>query len=413
MEFIKTLENLEFVTNLKREIRRKDYKNSNVIAKKVADLFYQIIQNSFKEKNITSQAELVLMVAHLGKIFTAIDPVQFCIGNTVKRILHIIKEEITKVSEDGKNNIDKKPEILLEDIEEARQKFKNIKNFTFGEIEEEKSNRKDSEVEKDKEENEDEDSSEQTSSQKLFELQKMKMNNPLSEDIKDNILKRIEDLMLEIESISDSIKELKEVKDLISDGDIILTSNYSQQVAEILVENAKTKKFKVFVAESAPLFDGRIQAENLAKKGIDTTLIGDDDIYSFMSTMLKVKVLLGARAILVNGGLITYGGAYNICLSAKMLSLHVPVIIAGGTIKLTPMYSFKHELYNEYLSPDLIFGKNVKYHGDISNIQFNNPAFDYVPPDLITMYATNYGIINPNCLYRSFSDIYDKEDYEI
>ena len=342
MESIKTLENLDFIINFKRKIRKKDYKNSNEIAQKVAELFYQIIQNSI-DKSISTQAELVLLVTHLGKVFTAIDPVQFCIGNTIKRIEHIIKEEINKASEEGKNN-DKKPEILSEDIEESRQRFKNMKNFTFGEIEEEKNTRKDSEVEKDKDENEDEDSSEQTSSQKLFELQKLKMNNPITDDIKNNVLKRIEDLMLEIESISDSIKEQKEVKDLISDGDIILTSNYSQQVAEILSENAKTKKFKVFVAESAPLYDGRIQAENLSKKGIDTTIIRDDDIYSFMSTMLKVKVFLGARAILVNGGLITYGGAYNICLSAKMLSLHVPVIIAGGTTKLTPMYSFKHEL---------------------------------------------------------------------
>ena len=106
MEFIKTLENLEYVNNLKRRIRKKDYKNSNEIAKEVADLFYQIIQNSIKEKNITSQAELVLMVTHLGKIITAIDPVQFCIGNTIKRILHIIKEEMANVCGDGKTNID-------------------------------------------------------------------------------------------------------------------------------------------------------------------------------------------------------------------------------------------------------------------------------------------------------------------
>ena len=77
------------------------------------------------------------------------------------------------------------------------------------------------------------------------------------------------------------------------------------------------------------------------------------------------------------------------------------------------MYDFKHELYNEFLSPDLIFGKNVKYEGDISGVQFNNPSFDYVPPNLITMYATNIGIINPIHLYRLFADMYDQEDYEI
>jgi translation initiation factor eIF-2B subunit beta len=411
MEFLKILENMPFITSFKRKLLKKDYKNSTEIARDVAKLFYETIQTSIQDKNITSQAELILVVTYLGKIFTSIDPVQFCTGNTIKRILHIIKEEINKVSEDDKINEDKKQEILSENIKEAKEKFKNLRNFTFGEIEEEKSTRKNSEVEKKtEEENED---NEQNSSQKLFELQKLKSPNLLSEDNKNNILKRIEDLILEIDSISDSIKEQKEVKDLICDGDVILTSHYSEQVADILIENAKTKKFKVFIVESAPLFHGRIQAENLSKKGIDTAIIGDDDIYSFMSTMLKVKVFLGARAILVNGGLITYGGAYNICLSAKMLPFHIPVIIVGGTTKLTPMHSFKHELYNEYLSPDLIFGKKVKYKGDISNIQFNNPAFDYVPPDLITIYATNYGIINPNCLYRSFSDLYDQEDYEI
>ena len=77
------------------------------------------------------------------------------------------------------------------------------------------------------------------------------------------------------------------------------------------------------------------------------------------------------------------------------------------------LHAFKHDLYNEFLSPDKIFGKNVKYEGDISSLQFNNPSFDYVPPNLITMYATNYGIINPIYLYRLFADMYDQEDYEI
>ncbi len=226
MEFINKLENIDFITNLKKKIHKKNYKNSSQIAKEVAELFYNIIQSSIDDRSITTQAELILLVTHIGKIFTAIDPVQFCIGNTIKRILHIIKEEI-KLSENEKNNGDKKQEILSENIEEARHKFKKLKNFTFEEIEEKKNNCKDSKDEKDKEENEDESSSGQTSSMKLFEFQKIKMNNAISEDNKNNILKRIEELILEIDSICDSIKDQKEVKELISDGDIIITSNYS------------------------------------------------------------------------------------------------------------------------------------------------------------------------------------------
>ena len=226
-------------------------------------------------------------------------------------------------------------------------------------------------------------------------------------------MKRIDDLILEIDSISSSIIEQKELKDLINDGDTILTSNYSQQVTEIIIENAKTKKFQVLVAESLPLFNKKSQSENLIKKGIDTTIIDDNDIFDAMNKLklTRGKVIIGARAFLVNGGLITYGSAYNICLAAKLLS--IPVIAVGGTTKLTPMYSFRHDLYNEFLSPDLIFGKNLKYEGDISGIQFNNPSLDYVPPELITMYVTNIGIINPLYLYRLFTDMYDQEDYEI
>ena len=409
MEFIKKIENLEFITNFKRKLRKKDYKNSTYISKEMAELFYQIIRTSIEEKNIVYQAELILLVAYLGKIFIAIDPVQFCIGNTIKRILHIIRDEINESKEEDKTDLEIKQEILAEKLKEVTKNFKGLKNFDFGEADKENNSQKEQKDED--EDNESESGSEKTSTQKLYELQKMKSNKPISEKNKNNILKNIEDLILEIDNINDNIKELKEINELICDGDEIITSNHSQQVAEILIENAKTKKFKVFVAESAPLLDGRIQAEILSQKGINTTIFNDDDIFSLMTKMPKVKVLLGARAILVNGGLITYGGSYNICLSAHMFS--IPVIIAGGSTKLTPMHSFKHDLYNEHLSPDLIFGKNVKYKLVISNIQFNNPAFDYVPPNLITMYATNIGIINPNYLYRLLDDMYDKEDYEI
>ena len=152
-------------------------------------------------------------------------------------------------------------------------------------------------------------------------------------------------------------------------------------------------------------------SEELKKIKLDVTTVENDDIYSVMKKYTKVKVFLGAKAILNNGGLIAYGGSYNICLLASMFSN--PVIIAAGATKLTPMYSFKHEFYNEYLSPDLIFGKNMNYNGDISNIQFNTPSLDYIPPNLISMYATDIGILNPKFLYKNFNEMYDLEDYEI
>ena len=382
MEYFKRIENIDSIKELKRKLRKKKDMNSTEISKHVASLFYDLIQNSINEKTITTHSQLINLVSYFSKVFTAIDPVQFCIGNTIKRILHIIREVIKT------NNEDHNKDILTNKIEEAKKNMKLLKNFDFTQI-----NKKDNEENKE------------------TQNEKEELNDPITESDKDKILEEIGNIISEIESISQTIIDQKEIKDLIAEGDIILTSNYSQQVVEILAENAKTKKFKVFVCESAPLLREKSQAEELRKRKLDTVVIEDDDIYSVMNKFTKVKVLLGAKAILVNGGLVTYGGAYNICLLASMFSN--PVIIAGGTTKLTPMYSFKHELYNEYLSPDLILGKNMDYQGDISSIQFNNPSLDYVPPNLITMYATDIGILNPNYLYKNFNEMYDLEDYEI
>ena len=400
MEYIKQIENIDKFKEIKRELRRKKDINSSEIAEEIAQLFYDLIQDSIKNKGIKTHAELIFLVKYLGKILSAVDPFQFCIANTIKKILHIIREEI-KESTKEQNNIENDREILTNRIKEAKKNLKDLKNFEFFK-----------DIESiDLEKVESDNSSEMNSTEKLYELKKLDSDNPITETNINSILDGIYSLISEIRTISKTITERKEIKDLISDGDIILTSNYSEQVAKILAENKKTKNFKVLVCESAPKLRKKSQVEELKKIKLDLTVIEDDDIYSVMKKFTKVKILLGAKAILVNGGLITYGGAYNICLLAKMFSN--PVIIAGGTTKLTPMYSFKHELYNEYLSPDLIFGKNMDYQGDISNIQFNNPSLDYVPPNLISMYATDIGILNPNYLYKNFNDMYDLEDYEI
>ena len=400
MEYIKQIENIDEFKEIKRALRRKKDINSSEIAEKIAQLFYNLIHDSIKNKGIKTHSELILLVKYLGKILSAVDPFQFCIANTIKKILHIIREEI-KESTKEKNNNENDREFLSNRIKEAKNNLKDLKNFDF---------LKDMDI-IDLEKVESENSSEKNSTEKLYELKKLGSDNPITETNFDSILDGINNLISEIRTISKTITERKEIQDLISDGDIILTSNYSEQVAKILAENKKTKNFKVLVCESAPKLRKKSQVEELKKIKLDLTVIEDDDIYSVMKKFTKVKILLGAKAILVNGGLITYGGAYNICLLAKMFSN--PVIIVGGITKLTPMYSFKHELYNEYLSPDLIFGKNMDYQGDISNIQFNNPSLDYVPPNLISMYATDIGILNPNYLYKNFNDMYDLEDYEI
>ena len=390
LEHIRKIESTKDIQELKRKLRRKKDMNSTEASLQIAQLFYDLLKDqTIKNKYKNNPTALILLVQKLGQTFIDIDPVQFCIGNTIKKILHIIREEIRENQKDKNNNSNETKESLSNTVNQENKNLLDIKNLEYT----------DSDNTTEKSFN---------SSGQLYEVKKEESNDELNMDV---ILENIDTLIAEMSSISETITEKKEIKDLISDNDIILTTNYSEQIVKILSENKRTKKFKVFVCESAPKLREKSMSEELKKIKLDVTTVENDDIYSVMKKYTKVKVFLGAKAILNNGGLIAYGGSYNICLLASMFSN--PVIIAAGATKLTPMYSFKHEFYNEYLSPDLIFGKNMNYNGDISNIQFNTPSLDYIPPNLISMYATDIGILNPKFLYKNFNEMYDLEDYDI
>jgi len=148
-------------------------------------------------------------------------------------------------------------------------------------------------------------------------------------------------------------------------------------------------------------------AKNLSKTGIKTTLISDSSIYSIMPHISKV--LIGTRAVMANGGLITYNGVYNLCLAAQ--NYNIPVVVVSGTFKLTPLYPFDHETFNEQLSPDTIY--NSKYDGNFSNITFNSPAYDYVPPEFINIFVMDNGSYHPSYLYRLFNEYYSQSDYSL
>ena len=55
--------------------------------------------------------------------------------------------------------------------------------------------------------------------------------------------------------------------------------------------------------------------------------------------------------------------------------------------KLTPMYPFDSMRFNELLSPQTII--NFEEGDSLENFEAVVPAFDYVPPEFISLYLTN------------------------
>ena len=80
-------------------------------------------------------------------------------------------------------------------------------------------------------------------------------------------------------------------------------------------------------------------ARTLSSAGISTFLVPDSSIYAIMSRVNKV--IIGAHAILANGGLVAIAGALLAATAARAHS--TPVVVCAGQFKLTPLWNLYHD----------------------------------------------------------------------
>ena len=125
-------------------------------------------------------------------------------------------------------------------------------------------------------------------------------------------------------------------------------------------------------------------AHSLSSAGISTFLVPDSSIYALMSRVNKV--ILGAHAILANGGMFAITGSL---LAAKAAQAHSTlVVVCAGQFKLTPLWNVYHEYGAlDFGDPSSVLGFE---EGDIvNNVDVMNPHYDYVPPELVDAFITN------------------------
>lgn len=85
----------------------------------------------------------------------------------------------------------------------------------------------------------------------------------------------------------------------------------------------------------------------------------------------------------------------------------VPVFVLGALYKLTPLHPIDSLTYNEFFSPDVILRHK---DGDVEErIEAIVPAYDYVPPKLVSLILTNQEGYTPENIYRAFNDLYGKQ----
>uniref|UniRef100_A0AC11BZ15 Eukaryotic translation initiation factor 2B subunit beta n=1 Tax=Ovis aries TaxID=9940 RepID=A0AC11BZ15_SHEEP len=241
----------------------------------------------------SNAGELMELIRREGRRMTAAQPSETTVGNMVRRVLRIIREEYGRLH--GRS-----------------------------------------------------DESDQQES-----LHKLLTSGGLSEDfrshyaqLQSNIIEAINELLVELEGTTENIAA--QALEHIHSNEVIMTIGFSRTVEAFLKEAARKRKFHVIVAECAPFCQGHEMAVNLSKAGIETTVMTDAAIFAVMSRVNKV--IIGTKTILANGALRAVAGTHTLALAAKHHS--TPLIVCAPMFKLSPQFPNEEDSFHKFVAPE-------------------------------------------------------------
>lgn len=198
------------------------------------------------------------------------------------------------------------------------------------------------------------------------------------------LLDHLQEIETELETSAENLSA--QAAEHIHSSELILTLGHSRSVENFLKRAARQRKFEVVVAECAPACRGHSLAATLAKckHQIETTVISDAAIFAMMSRVNKV--IIGTHSVLANGGLRAACGALTVAMAAKHYS--VPVIVLCPMYKLSPVHlcSYEQDAFNLVGCAEGI----IPYSSSAAPFaKAYSPIFDYVPPELVTLFISN------------------------
>ena len=178
----------------------------------------------------------------------------------------------------------------------------------------------------------------------------------------------------------------------IEDGDVIMTHcNSSVAIGVIAEAHRQGKDIKVLATESRPWRQGILTVNDLAKEGIDTTLIIDSAVRLVMKDVDKVFV--GADTITSHGALINKIGTSQLALAAH--ESRVQFYVCSETYKFSPL-----SLQGDLVKIEEREISEVVKPGEIpDSVKVYNPVFDVTPSQYIDGIITEVGLISPGSVY--------------
>jgi methylthioribose-1-phosphate isomerase len=173
----------------------------------------------------------------------------------------------------------------------------------------------------------------------------------------------------------------------------LATGGYGTALGVIRAAAALGRAIHVFADETRPVLQGaRLTAWELARSGIDVTVITDGMAAHLMAMGEINGVVVGADRIARNGDTANKIGTYSVALAAAAHGLPFVVAAPWSTVDLA-CASGAHIPIEERIADE------VTHHGGRrlvpAGVRVRNPAFDVTPARYITAIVTERGIARP------------------
>jgi methylthioribose-1-phosphate isomerase len=169
--------------------------------------------------------------------------------------------------------------------------------------------------------------------------------------------------------------------------------DYGTALGVIRAASEQDRKPRVLVDETRPLLQGaRLTMWELARLGIDATLIPDSAAASLMARSEVDVVIVGADRVAANGDVANKIGTYALALAARHHAIPFYVAAPASTIDLAT--GSGAQITIEERDPE-----EVTHVGRVriapEHAAARNPAFDVTPARLVTAIVTEGGVARP------------------
>lgn len=173
----------------------------------------------------------------------------------------------------------------------------------------------------------------------------------------------------------------------------LATAGYGTALGVMRSAHAQGKAIKVFADETRPYLQGsRLTAWELARDGIDVTVIADNAAGHLISRGMIDCAIVGTDRTVANGDVANKIGTYQV---AVMCHRHgIPFYVAAPTSTVDLTIAHGRDIPIEQRHADevrTVFGHPIA----AEDVPVLNPAFDVTPAELVTAIITEHGVARP------------------